>query len=283
MIQDIPARALRSISGRVFLKVLVDTNTPPPDPGKLKIGGVPQASARTQRGGQAGGKLGQGVGKIGQAGGQASRQGQQGAGGQSNLSDYNLVPMAGIQLSAGYGVATTDDNGNFLLRDLPAGELTITVVPAKPLPPDMKVPSGAVRMPPEPIEIRGATIVISNPDLVPYLVGKTADEVRDAAMGIPAPKPSSQPAAQPATTVEPSPAASSRRKLELPSVAPASTQEEAKEEKAAENHNLGLGSYQSRAVAECLVRMTYCLTRNNCKSLKDSSFESLGLIGITDK
>src|SRR5262249_34988842 len=41
VIRDIPARALRSISGRVFLKVLVDSNAPPPDTGKLKIGGVP--------------------------------------------------------------------------------------------------------------------------------------------------------------------------------------------------------------------------------------------------
>jgi hypothetical protein len=46
----------------------------------------------------------------------------------------------------------------------------------------MQAPSGAVHMPPEPIQVQGATIVISNPDLVPYLVGKTAQEVRDAAI-----------------------------------------------------------------------------------------------------
>jgi hypothetical protein len=39
-------------------------------------------------------------------------------------------------------------------------------------------------MPAEPIQVKGATIVISNPDLVPYLVGKTAQEVRDAAVAL---------------------------------------------------------------------------------------------------
>lgn len=172
---DIPARALRSISGRVFLKVLVDNSVQQPEPGKLKIGGVPQTGVRNQRGGQAGGRTGQAIG-------QGIRIGQQGAGGQNGTADYNLVPIAGIQLSAGYGIATSDENGNFLLRDLPAGDLTITVVPAKPLPQDMKVPSGAVRMPADPIQVQGATIIISNPDLVPYLIGKTAAEVRDAAL-----------------------------------------------------------------------------------------------------
>jgi hypothetical protein len=32
------------------------------------------------------------------------------------------------------------------------------------------VPVGQVKMPPEPIQVQGATIVISNPDLAPYLV-----------------------------------------------------------------------------------------------------------------
>jgi len=190
VVQDIPARALRSISGRVFLKVLVESNAQPADPGKLKIKGVPQSGVRTQRGGQ-----GSHVGAQGPGG-----QGQ----GQGGGADYNLVPMAGIQLSAGYGVAITNENGNFLLRDLPAGDLTITVVPVKALPPDMKVPSGVVHMPPEPIEVQGATIVISNPDLVPYLVGKTADEVRDAALRPASPTPSPGKAPHPPVAKQPS-------------------------------------------------------------------------------
>jgi hypothetical protein len=34
----------------------------------------------------------------------------------------------------------------------------------------------------EPVQIQGATIVISNPELVPYLLGKTAAQVRDDAL-----------------------------------------------------------------------------------------------------
>ena len=275
VIQDIPARALRSISGRVFLKVLVDSTAPAGDPGKLKIGGVPQASVRTQHGGR---------GKVGQAGGQVTHMGQQATGGQGNGSDFNLVPMAGIQLSAGHGVATTDENGNFLLRDLPAGDLAVTVVPVKPLPEALKVPSGMVHMPPDPIEVRGATIVISNPDLVPYLVGKTADEVRDGVVVAPKaapPAPTNPPpaATAPAVTESEAPAsASGRRKLDLPS-----SFRTAVESATAPQPVTGFGSYESRAMAEWMTRMAYCLTKNNCKSLQNSSVESLGLTGISDK
>ena len=90
-----------------------------------------------------------------------------------------LVPMADVQITAGFGVATTDKNGQFLLRDLPEGEMTITLVPMKSLPAGMKVPSGKVRMPADPIQVEGATIVISNPELVKYLVGKTAKQVNE--------------------------------------------------------------------------------------------------------
>ena len=79
------------------------------------------------------------------------------------------MPLAGVQITAGFGVAKTDENGNFLLRDLPAGDLTVTLIAARELPEGMKVPSGQVKMPAEPIQVQGATIVISNPDLAPYL------------------------------------------------------------------------------------------------------------------
>ncbi len=175
VVQDIPIRALRSISGRVFLKVLVDKAAPPADQDKLKFGGMPAAGARSQRGGQGG--------KAGQAGGQTSHTGQQAAGNQSSPEEYNLVPLAGVQLDAGYGIVKTDEKGNFLLRDLPAGDVTVKIVPARPVPSGLKVPSGAVHMPSEPIQVQNATIIISNPDLVPYLVSKTAAEVASGTVG----------------------------------------------------------------------------------------------------
>lgn len=158
-VQNIPARAMRSIAGRVFVKVLSEPAAQPADSDKLKIGGMPAGSVRSQRGGQAGGRSNQ-----------AGRGQAQGTTGAATTGDYNLVPLAGVQITAGYGIAKTDENGSFLLRDLPAGDLTVTLVPVKELPAGMKVPLGQVKMPAEPIQVQGATIVISNPDLAPYLV-----------------------------------------------------------------------------------------------------------------
>lgn len=294
VVLDIPSRALRSISGRVFLKVLVDSNNPPPDPGKLKIGGVPQASTRTQRGGQAAGRMGQ------QSGGQVSHNMQQGPGGQGGTGDYNLVPIAGIRLSAGYGVAVSDENGNFLLRDLPAGDLNVTVVPAKPLPEGMQVPSGTVHMPADPIQVQGATIVISNPDLVPYLVGKTADEVRDEALN-PGSHIGSQASGRVATAIANPPAPASTP--ESPKTGTSATNPDVSSEREAANNNSAneseqfasprllrrpsavmtattlpwgqgeiVGSYESKAVVEFTIQLVFCLVRNNCKGLEDGSF-----------
>ncbi|HXA85277.1 MAG TPA: SdrD B-like domain-containing protein, partial [Candidatus Dormibacteraeota bacterium] len=159
VVENIPARAMRSIAGRVFVKVLAESTTQPADSGKLKIGGMPAGSVRSQRGGQAGGRASQ-----------TGRGQAQGTTGPSAGGDYNLVPIAGVQITAGHGIAKTDENGNFLLRDLPAGDLTVTLVPVKDLPEGMKVPVGQVKMPAEPIQVQGATIVIGNPELTPYLV-----------------------------------------------------------------------------------------------------------------
>jgi hypothetical protein len=109
-VQNIPARAMRSIAGRVFVKVLAEPAAQPADSEKLKIGGMPAGSVRSQRGGQAGGRASQ-----------TGRGQAQGTTGAAAAGDYNLVPLAGVQITAGYGIAKTDENGSFLLRDLPAG------------------------------------------------------------------------------------------------------------------------------------------------------------------
>lgn len=157
-VENIPARAMRSIAGRVFMKVLAEAAAQPADSGKLKISGMPSGAVRNQRGGQAGGRVNQ-----------AGRGQAQGTSGAPAGGDYNLVPLAGVQITAGYGVVKTDENGNFLLRDLPSGDLTVTLVSTKDVPAGMKIPSGQVKMPADPIQVQGATIVISNPDLAPYL------------------------------------------------------------------------------------------------------------------
>jgi hypothetical protein len=87
--------------------------------------------------------------------------------------DNDLVPLANVRLAAGGSVAQTDENGKFIIRNLPAGDVTVSVLALGTLPSGMKAPSGPLHLPPDPIQVQGATIVISNPDLLPYLVNQT--------------------------------------------------------------------------------------------------------------
>jgi hypothetical protein len=83
--------------------------------------------------------------------------------------EVDMVPLAGVQLSAGASVGTTASDGAFILRNLPAGELMVALMTVKPLAEGLKLPSGQVHMPAEPVEVQNATIVLSNPALVPYV------------------------------------------------------------------------------------------------------------------
>ena len=136
---EIPLHALRSISGHVFLRVL--DNPTPEQKEELNIQGVGKSKKRKKQQDQA----------------------------PEQAPSYKLVPLAGVQLTADHTVVKTDSDGAFILRHLPAGDLTVTLVPLKPLPPGMKVPAGTVHLPSTPVRVEGATIVISNPELVPYL------------------------------------------------------------------------------------------------------------------
>jgi hypothetical protein len=115
VVRDIPVRALRSISGHVYLRQ-----------------------------------------NIGEGG--------------SGPSDPLLRPLAGVRLKIGDQIAATDADGSFVLRNLPSGELTLTLVPFRDVPEGLTVPAGRVNLPREPINVENATIVISNPDLPQYLI-----------------------------------------------------------------------------------------------------------------
>jgi SdrD B-like domain len=128
---DVPIRALRSIGGRVLLRIRKDQS-----------------------------------------------QGMQNAP-QAAPGDFDTIPLAGVTISAGDAKGQSAADGSFLLRNLPAGDLTVTIVPVKPLPPGLSLPSGRVRLPDDPTEVHDATIVISNPELIPYLVGKTVEQIRN--------------------------------------------------------------------------------------------------------
>ena len=138
VIQDVPVRALRSISGRVLLKT----------GGNLKNGLAESTSAK-----QLHGKVGLPATK---------------SPGNAN-QEFALVPVGGVQIIAGPSTATTDDEGNFLLRNLPAGDLKVTIRPVRDVPDGINIPSGQVKLPAEPVQIQGATIVITNSELLPYL------------------------------------------------------------------------------------------------------------------
>jgi hypothetical protein len=168
VVQDIPLRALRSISGTVLLRTVV-----PSQRGKaLKAGSQPAPTPPSQ--------------------------------------EFKLVPVAGVEIAAGFSTATTDADGKFLLRNLPAGELKVTVTPVKPVPAGMNIPSGAVKLPAEPVQVQGATIVITNSDLLPYLSREfhngsptgTGERIAE----VNAPRIQTKPVAHDVTTVNPIPA-----------------------------------------------------------------------------
>ena len=131
VVQDIPLRALRSISGQVLLKMKSNIDSVPLSRGK-KASSTPASE-------------------------------------EDPKQDFKLVPISGVEITAGPATATTDNEGKFLLRNLPAGELNVAVRPVKDAPSDIKIPSGKVKLPPEPVQIQGATIVITNEELLPYL------------------------------------------------------------------------------------------------------------------
>lgn len=138
VVQDLPMRALRSISGRILLKVQRGASSI-----STKIGAEKPASGRPRP-----------TDKT------------------SNMEEgqeFELQPVVGVQIVAGPSTAITDAEGNFLLRNLPAGNLRVTIQPVRPVPDGIKIPSGEVKLPAEPVQIQGATIIITNADLLPYL------------------------------------------------------------------------------------------------------------------
>jgi hypothetical protein len=134
-VQDIPVRALRSISGRIVLRV---SNEESAESGHNGIAKPAKANAD----------------KHANAAG---------------ADTVTYVPLAGVQIKAAQSIVKTDEAGNFLIRNLPAGKVTVSLVPVQPVPEGMKLPSGEVNLPADPVQVQGASVVISNPELVPYL------------------------------------------------------------------------------------------------------------------
>ena len=88
----------------------------------------------------------------------------------ANAGRAELMPVVGMQLRAGAATAVTGADGSFLFRDLPAGDLELVAEPPRPLPADLRRPSGKIRLPVDPIHIDDVTMVISNLELLAYFV-----------------------------------------------------------------------------------------------------------------
>ncbi len=225
VIQDMPAQALRSVSGHVFFKSSVSggaadaayarlaaqhtaqTSTPKQEPPKETKKVAPKVWTNDDFPfGQAAQPAAPKTGETEQKGvstnpGQATQPATPPAEGveqpkqsdtstahpateklpsgaktnpTSNPKNAMLQPLAGVQLTIDHTTAITGADGSFVLRNLPADELTLTLVPTRPLPPGLAVPSGRVKLPREPIQVENATIIISNPELLKYLLPEPA-------------------------------------------------------------------------------------------------------------
>jgi hypothetical protein len=137
VVQDIPVQALRSVSGHVYFRPssAVTPNGSTSGPQDLKPNGLPNRPSGTSKAGNA-----------------------------------TPQPLAGVRLIIDHTTVTTDAGGGFVLRNLPAGELTLTLIPTRSLPPGLAVPEGKLRLPLEPIQVENATIFISNPELLKYIL-----------------------------------------------------------------------------------------------------------------
>lgn len=93
---------------------------------------------------------------------------------------FGQTPLAGVRVAAAQTIATSDSGGNFLLRNLPAGRLTVRVLADGALPDGVRLPSGEIELPREPAHIENATIVISNAELLKYLQQPTVEEAAAA-------------------------------------------------------------------------------------------------------
>jgi hypothetical protein len=80
-----------------------------------------------------------------------------------------LEPVAGVTITAGNVTATTDAQGRYALRELPAGLVELRVVAVRDVPQQLQVPRGVVRLSTEPMQLENANIVIANADLIDYV------------------------------------------------------------------------------------------------------------------
>jgi hypothetical protein len=140
VVQDVPVQALRSISGRILMKPTGANG------GRLKIPGVVDGAPAN------------GVHN-----------------GNHDRNNNELVPLAGVKIAVDHTTVTTDQDGAFVLRNLPAGDVFFQILAARSVPEGVKLPAWRVRLPRDPLFIQGATITISNPEVIKCIVPVAPD------------------------------------------------------------------------------------------------------------
>jgi len=144
VVQDLPVQALRSISGHVLMKPSGANG------GKLSIPGIVNgAPANGVHNGH--------------------------PNGDHDQTNAELVPLARVKIAVDHTTVTTDQDGAFVLRNLPAGDVFFQILAARSVPEGVKLPAWRVRLPRDPVFIQGATITISNPEVIKCIVPVAPD------------------------------------------------------------------------------------------------------------
>jgi len=171
-VQDIPLTALRSISGRVFFRVSDGEN------GSSKPVQVADTTSRNHGANGKNGLFLNGNNHNGKNGNHRNGNNHDNEG-SAHISGAEareiMQPLSGIQLAVDHNVVTTDAQGNFVLRNLSAGEFTLSVLPRLPVPDGIKLPSWKLQLTRDPVQVQDATVVISNPELLKYFVSAPAE------------------------------------------------------------------------------------------------------------
>jgi SdrD B-like protein len=80
-----------------------------------------------------------------------------------------LEPLEGVVITAGDATSTTDADGHFTFRALPAGALEVRVMPVRPVPERLHLPFGVLRMKMDPARVENANVIITNRELIEYI------------------------------------------------------------------------------------------------------------------